>query len=108
MTFSLKIALLGLLSLSAAFTLPACQSNKASRAEACAETCKETPVAVKDLPPAVVATVNREVPGGRIVEAEKCEMKGQACYCVEVQAEGKTWELCVMGDGSLKKKELEG
>ncbi len=108
MTFNLKIALLGLISLSAAVNLAGCQSNKSCGGGAeCAERCKETKIDVKDLPPAVVATVNKEVPGGTITEAEKCESKAGVGYCVEVQAGGKEWELCVKPDGTLKNKKAE-
>lgn len=107
MTFNLKIALLGLISMSAAVNLAGCQSNKCCEDGACAEQCKETKINVADLPPAVVATINREAPGGRIVEAEKCEMKGQTCYCAEVELNGQEWDFCVLADGTLKKKEME-
>lgn len=112
MTFNLKIALLGLLSFSAGINLTGCNSNKAccggkECSAECAEQCKETKIAVADLPPVVVATVNREAPGGTIVEAERCEGKQGVCYCVEVNAGGKTWEMCILADGTLKKKEME-
>lgn len=106
MTFNLRIALLGLLTLSAGVTLPACHSNKCCDDKACAEKCQETKINVADLPPAVVATINREAPGGRIVEAEKCDMQGQTCYCAEVELNGQEWDFCVLADGTLKKKEM--
>lgn len=110
MTLNLRLALLGLLTLSAGFNV-GCHSNKAccggdSCAAECAGQCKETPIAVADLPAAVVATVNKEAPGGTITEAEKCEGKDGVGYCVEVASAGKTWEMCVKPDGTLKKKEL--
>lgn len=113
MTLNLKIALLGLVSLSAGLTLPACQSNKCSsdkccsNNEKCAEACSETKVELKDVPPAVMATIQREAPGGKVVEVEKCEMKGKACYCAEVESSGKTWKLCIDADGTMTKKEME-
>jgi putative hemolysin len=107
MTFNLRVALLGLLTLSAGFSLAGCTNDKCCGDKACAEQCQETKISVADLPPAVVATINREAPGGRNVEAEKCEMKGGTCYCVEVEHTGEEWEFCVLADGTLEKKERE-
>lgn len=107
MTLNLKIALLGLVTLSAGLTLPACQSNKRCADEQRTEACKETKIELSEVPPAVMATIQREAPGGRIVEVEKCEMKGKTCYCAEVETGGKTWELCIDADGTLTKKEME-
>ena len=107
MTLNLKIALLGLLTLSAGVNLAGCHSNKCCDDEKCAEACKETRVELSDVPPAVMATINREAAGGKVVEVEKCEMKGKTCYCAEVETGGKTWELCIDADGTLTKKEME-
>ncbi|MBL8745082.1 MAG: hypothetical protein JNK58_01860 [Phycisphaerae bacterium] len=108
MTFNLKIALLGLITMSAGVTLPACHSNKCcDKGGECAEACNETKVELKDVPPAVMATIQREAPGGTIREVEKCEMKGKTCYCAEVETGGKTWEMCIDADGTLTKKEME-
>lgn len=111
MTFNLRIALLGLLTFSAGVNLAGCQSNKACGAEdgaCCVPEAKETPVAIDALPAPVIATVNQDAPRGRLVEAETCgEVAGQTCYCVEVENEGKTWEYCILADGSLRKKEID-
>lgn len=111
MNFNLKIALLGLITLSAGVNLAGCQSNKAccgdaACADKCAAKCETTPVAIADVPAPVMSTIQREAPGASITRVGRCEMGGKACYCAEVASAGRDWLLCIDGDGTLTKKEL--
>ena len=69
-----------------------------------AEEDKEVKVAVSDLPKAVLATVNAEAPGEVIEEIEMVEEDGKVVYEIEVEIDGKEFELEIAADGTLLEK----
>lgn len=58
-------------------------------------------VPFESLPPAVKATVLREVKGGKILEIERDKKRGQPIYEVEFLDGGVKWELHIALDGTL-------
>ena len=68
---------------------------------------KETPVALKDVPAAVRATLEKEAAGGKITEVEKEMKDGKTIYSADIESGGKAWDVAVGEDGRLISKELE-
>ncbi len=68
---------------------------------------KETPVALKDVPAAVRATLEKEAAGGKITEVEKEVKDGKTIYSADIESGGKAWDVAVGEDGKLLSKELE-
>jgi hypothetical protein len=65
-----------------------------------AKTVKQT---VDDLPPAVKATLQAQVGGGKIVEVKQKTKKGRVVFHADVLTNGKDWEIDVVADGTLLK-----
>ena len=64
-------------------------------------------IAVKDLPPAVVQTVQRVFPQGEMKRAEKEEKDDQVSYDVKVESGKTLYSIETTADGSLIKVERE-
>ncbi len=79
-----------------------CANNCCSTKEA-----GETPVAMKDLPAAVRATLDRETAGGKVTEVEKEMKDGKTVYSADAEVGGKSWDITIAEDGKLISKELE-
>ena len=78
----------------------------------CANCCKteegkETPVALKDVPAAVRATLDKEAAGGKVTEVEKEVKDGKTVYSADIEVGGKAWDVVVGEDGRLISKEQE-
>lgn len=58
---------------------------------------------VKDLPPAVKATLQEQVGDGKIVEVKQMTKKGRVVYHADLLTNGKDWEIDVVADGTLLK-----
>jgi uncharacterized membrane protein YkoI len=58
-------------------------------------------ITLEQLPPAVKATVQREVKTGQILEIERDQKKGQPIFEVEFLDAGVKWEIHVAPDGKL-------
>lgn len=62
---------------------------------------EEWPISPSDLPPEVLAAVERTVPGGRITEAVRESVRGRVVYDVEVDVRGRKFDLEVAADGTV-------
>jgi hypothetical protein len=60
---------------------------------------------VKQLPPAVQATLDRE--GGRVIKAQQDMGKGSKSYDVDVSKDGKNYSLLIDDNGSILKREAQ-
>ena len=63
-----------------------------------------TVVTLKQLPPAVRKTIEKEAAGNKIEEIEKETEDGKTVYEAEVTIDGKEWEIEVAEDGKLVSK----
>lgn len=64
---------------------------------------KDTPLDVKDLPPAVKASVMKKYPGATIVKAEKDDGK----FELEIHVGSAKHEMYVEPDGTIRKEKLK-
>jgi uncharacterized membrane protein YkoI len=64
---------------------------------------KAVKLTVNDLPPAVKATLQEQVGGGKIVEVKQKTKKGRVVFHADVLTNGKDWEIDVVADGTLLK-----
>ena len=62
-------------------------------------------VALADLPAAVRATIDREMPGADIKTIEKEEEHGKVVYDVEAKLKGKNVEMDIASDGKVLTRE---
>lgn len=60
-----------------------------------------------DLPRTVQKTVDREAGDGRVIEIELLKGDGQMTYDVDVQIDGRTYELLIAPNGTLQAKQLD-
>jgi hypothetical protein len=67
----------------------------------------EEPVAIKDLPKAVVDAIEKEYPDAELLEAEKETENGETLYEVEIQTGGKTLEVEITPEGKIIEVEEE-
>lgn len=67
----------------------------------------EEPVAIKDLPKAVVDAIERDYPDAELLEAEKETENGETLYEVEIKTGGKTLEVEVTPEGKIIEVEEE-
>jgi hypothetical protein len=63
----------------------------------------EVPLA--QVPPAVRATIEREMQGGRLKEIERETKNGRVVYEVEMVRDGKERELHIAEDGTVLKRD---
>lgn len=68
---------------------------------------QETTVTMNDLPPAVRATLEKEIAGGKISEIEKETKGGKVVYSADAKIDGKEYEIAIAEDGKLISKEIE-
>lgn len=68
---------------------------------------KEIAVAMKDVPAAVRATLERESAGGKVTEIERELKHGKTVYSADVTVNGQEWDITVAEDGTLLSKEKE-
>ncbi len=59
-----------------------------------------------ELPDAVLDTVQREVPTGKITGVDREFQNGRTTYEIDVELQLHEWELVVMPDGTLVSKEV--
>jgi len=64
-------------------------------------------LSMKDLPPAVQATVNAETQGGKIKELAHETEDGKTFYEVEFEKDGKEHEVKIAEDGTVLERETE-
>lgn len=62
-------------------------------------------VPLEQVPPAVRATIEREMQGGRLEEIERETMNGRTVYEVELVRDGKKRELHIAEDGTVLKRD---
>ncbi len=67
----------------------------------------EQEVAVDQIPAAVVATVKKELPTGKIMKADKEQKHGKTVYEMEVKAGDTMYEMKVAEDGAFISKEVD-
>lgn len=67
----------------------------------------EKDIPVSQLPAAVVATVMKEVPGGKITGAEIDTQKGQKFYSMDVTGRKISYDLKTKEDGTFVSKEVD-
>jgi len=68
---------------------------------------QEQKLELKQVPPAVRATIKRESFGGKITEIEKEKKGDRVVYEVDVKIRGKEYELLIAPNGTLLVKKLE-
>ncbi len=67
----------------------------------------EQKVEMKDLPPAVRASLERETAGGTVTEIEKETKDGKTVYSADAMVGGQAWDITIAEDGKVISKELE-
>src|SRR5689334_5050631 len=98
----MKMTILSVLAAAGLAMSSGCSNNCCTTKEA-----GETPVAMKDLPAAVRATLDKEAAGGKVTEVEKEMKDGKTVYSADIEVGGKAWDVVVGEDGKLISKELE-
>ena len=68
---------------------------------------KETKVAVDQTPPAVHATIQRELVGAELEDIAKRTMNGQTVYETDLIRGGHKWEVIIREDGTILSKVQE-
>lgn len=62
-------------------------------------------VSIDQVPPAVRATIERELRGGKLEEIERETRNGRTVYEVEFERDGKDREIHVAEDGTVLKRD---
>ncbi|HEX6213140.1 MAG TPA: PepSY domain-containing protein [Methylomirabilota bacterium] len=62
-------------------------------------------VSLEQVPPAVRATIERELGGGRLEEIERETKNGRTVYEVELVRDGKEREVHIAEDGTVLKRD---
>ena len=68
---------------------------------------KEVPVAMKDVPAPVRATLERESAGGKVTEVEKEVKDGKTLYSADMVVNGVAWDITIAENGAVVSKEKE-
>jgi hypothetical protein len=68
----------------------------------------ETKVKLDQTPPAVRATIKRELEGAELEDIAKKQRDGKTIYETDIIKAGNKWEVIVAEDGSIISKEQEG
>jgi uncharacterized membrane protein YkoI len=82
-------------------------SEKACGAGEAKEKAKAQKIALADLPAAVRAAIDKEIPGATIDQIEKETADGKVVYDVEAKLNGKRVEMDLAGDGKVLTRQDE-
>lgn len=69
------------------------------------KSAKEVAITVADLPAAVRATIDKEIPGATLNKIEKEEENGKVLYDIEGKLNGKDVEMDIAADGKVLTRE---